>query len=129
MSNLGALLTGVGLERPGPQQSPGAGVCLIPVCQSFRSRNLLAHDGDVLFLMDGGRYSAESVVDSSLYPRLRAVRRKQVFLVSGELWDGFGPLTALWVLDDVRRTLMDGGDPLRGSEAAERLRTLVAATA
>ena len=46
----------------------------------------------------------------------------------GEMWFGFGPLTAQWVLDDVRRTLIDSDDPLDEADAVDRLRALVAAT-
>ena len=56
------------------------------------------------------------------------MQNDQAYVVSGEMWFGSSPLSVQWVLDDVRRTLLDGSDPLTEAEAGERLQALVAAT-
>lgn len=124
-TNLGALIASLDLERPKPQQAEvEAGAPFVTIS----AENLTDHDGAALYLMKGGSYPIEAITKSPLYSELEAVQADQDHVVSGEMWFGAGPLSVQWVLDDVRRTLVEGADPLAEDEAAARLQALVDAT-
>lgn len=125
-TNLGALITSLGLERPAPQK---AAVAADAPFVNIAEENLTANDGSALFLMKGKTYPVQGITSSPLYPKLEAVRTKRAFQVSGEMWFGSNPVSALWVVDDVRRTLLEGESPLTEAEAGSRLRALTSATA
>ena len=124
-TNLGALLAGLGPDRPSPQR---AEVSASSPFVDISAERLLDHDGDALYLLEGSTYPISSLLKSPLYPRLEAVRQKRVHQVSGEMWFGSNPVSVQWVLDDIRATLLDGGQPLSKSAAPERLRSLVSST-
>ena len=124
-TNLGALIEGLNLDRPEPQQ---AEVEASAPFVNISAENLTDHDGAALFLMKGKTYPIETVTASPLYPKLEAVQADKDYVVSGEMWCGAGPLSVQWVLDDIRRTLVDGTDPLAEAEAGNRLKALVDVT-
>ena len=124
-TNLGALIAQVGLERPEPQQ---AAVEATAPFVDISAENLTDNDGAALFLMKGKTYPVEVVTESPLYPKLEAVQNDRAYTVSGEMWFGVSCLSVQWVLDDLRRTLVDGAAPLTDDDAADRLKALVDAT-
>ena len=124
-TNLGALIKGLDLDRPEAQQAAvAAGAPFV----NISAENLLDNDGAALFLMKGKTYPIEVVTGSPLYPKLKAVQADRAYVVSGEMWFGASPLSVQWVLDDVRRTLIDGADPVPEGDAGDRLKALVDAT-
>jgi iron complex transport system substrate-binding protein len=124
-TSLGSLIAGLGLERPAPQR---ADVSATAPFVNISPENLTANDGAALFLMKGRGYPVEGITGSPLYPKLKAVQADRVYQVSGEMWFGASPISVQWVLDDLRRTLLEDSDPLAESAAGERLQALVAAT-
>ena len=85
---------------------------------------MTANDGSALYLMKGRSYPIDKIITSPLYPKLRAVQAKRAFEVSGEMWFGSSPLSVLWVLDDLRATLLEGGRPSAEDSVGDRLRQL-----
>ena len=120
-TNLGSLLAGVGLDRPAPQR---AEVSATAPFVNISAENLTANDGSALYLMKGRSYPIDKIITSPLYPKLRAVQAKRAFEVSGEMWFGSSPLSVLWVLDDLRATLLEGGRPSAEDSVGDRLRQL-----
>lgn len=124
-TGVGSVVAGVGLARPAAQETA---VQADSPFVAISEETLPDHDGDHLFLLSGGPYVTDALTGSPLWPSLSAVSTGAVGEVSGELWLSPSAFATAWVLDDLRRTLVDGEVAKSADDAAAEFGAFTAAS-
>lgn len=116
-TGVGSVLEGVGLDRPEAQKAPTQADA--PFLQ-FSEEELPAQDADHIVILSGGAYRTEGLTGSPLWGTLAGVQSGDVHEVSAEVWFSSSAFGTSWVLDDLRRILLDETEPKVPADAAEQ---------
>lgn len=105
-SPLAQVVEEVGFTRP-PVEADGVADPTFDSAVMLSLETLAEHDADLVVVLSGAYYNAQTLLDAPTFQALPAVRDGRSVVVDGDMWFGTYPFAIWWLLDDLT-ALHDG---------------------
>ncbi|MEM9033608.1 MAG: ABC transporter substrate-binding protein [Actinomycetota bacterium] len=105
---LSSVIDEVGIGRP-TAQAEGEPVEGIESVIALSTEVLGDHDADVVAVMSGVFYNAQTITDAPTYQALPGVQSGNDVIVDGDMWFGTHPFAIYWILEDLQALALGEG--------------------
>jgi iron complex transport system substrate-binding protein len=99
-SPLSMVVEEVGFTRPDAQEN-GTPEPTFDSAVVISTETLAEHDADLVALLSGAYYEADTFLDAPTFQALSAVEAGNAFVVDGDMWFGSYPFAIYWLLEDL----------------------------
>lgn len=100
VSPMSQIIDEVGFARP-PAQRDGEPDTTFDAAIPISLETVGDHDADVVVVLSGAYYAAETILDAPTFQALPAVVEGRSVVVDGDMWFGTYPFAIVWLLEDL----------------------------